>query len=303
MKFISKKIMYSFILSLFFIFAITNYSFAENTPGFSVEAVLPDTQLSESENLSYFDFLVTRNEIQKLKVKVTNSSTSPITINAQLNNASTNKYGVIEYSKNVNDGTTFNTLLTNIATLDETSTTLQAGQSDEFVITINSTQKFNGAVLGGIKLQSSTNGNNGNNTPATSGITGITVKNEFAYVIAIKAQQSTNPVAPDLLPGPLVTPTDASDNTLYARIRNNSGLVVTGTTLNVKVTNRDTSRVVLRNEFKDYCFAPSSLLDLYFADGKYLGVGRYTINITISGGSLTNDININQDFDLNYPKP
>lgn len=168
---------------------------AETEPynSFSISIVQPENQIDKS--VSYFDLLVTPNQVQELQVQIKNDGDKRMIASVDVNDALTGNNGVkVFLDKGKND----ETLKYPVANMSEVLT-------PEVVVEPNSQMvarirlsvpnaEINGEILGGIVVKARTeNGETAENPEA-----GVDIKNQVAYILGLKLTMNDNVVKPNL---------------------------------------------------------------------------------------------------------
>lgn len=119
--------------------------------GYTVRAVLPETQIDAQK--SFFYFQVRPEEPQTVKVRVTSMKKEAVTIQAALTDAYTNRLAEIGYTANKNllDASLAEPL-SNIAKIKNPEITVENFQSKEMEIEVTPTKSFSGIKLGALEF-------------------------------------------------------------------------------------------------------------------------------------------------------
>lgn len=144
---------------------------------FSVKAILPDNQ--KLKNVSYFDFELLPGMEQLIEIEVENNSQEEKTYNIEVNTATTNMNGVIDYTEVGKDVDSSLKIALSDISIVEPTVVIPAGEVVRIPIDISMpNQEFEGIMLGGITVYEQ------NNEDHEQQIT-----NQFSYSIGISISQ------------------------------------------------------------------------------------------------------------------
>lgn len=171
------------------------------TPGIASEfnfAVTPKASENQiDKQKTYFDLLLAPNQEDTLTVDLRNDTDKEVVIEAQINSATTNGNGVVEYSKN--EIKPDETLKYNIKDYVEApeEITLKPQSAAEYKVKIHMpNEKFAGVIAGGITFKEKTTDQT--NISSDKNDKGLAIKNEYSYVVALLMRQTTENGSPDL---------------------------------------------------------------------------------------------------------
>ena len=139
------------------------------------------------------------NQEDTLTVDLRNDTDKEVVIEAQINSATTNGNGVVEYSKN--EIKPDETLKYNIKDYVEApeEVTLKPQSAAEYKVKIHMpNEKFAGVIAGGITFKEKKTTDQTNNISSDKNDKGLAIKNEYSYVVALLMRQTTENGSPDL---------------------------------------------------------------------------------------------------------
>ena len=181
-----KKIFFPCVVLAMLIFLLPKIAFAEEDAqksplGFSVEAIQPDTQIDKDK--TYF-YLKTKPGVeQKVQVKVTGKSATPVKVKAYISNAITSEEGTVNYIPNIEKNKTLSDSLEEIATIDTPEFEIADKEEKLVTITIKTPQKsYPGIKLGAITFTQVED----ENSPKNKG----QVKADYSYRIGMCISES-----------------------------------------------------------------------------------------------------------------
>lgn len=119
--------------------------------GYTVQAILPDTQIDQQKTFFYFQ--VRPREKQTIKVRITSTQKEPVTVVAKLTDAYTNGLAEIGYTedKNLLDAS-LTQPLSEIATIPQSEITVENFEAKDMEIEVASTESFAGIKLGALEF-------------------------------------------------------------------------------------------------------------------------------------------------------
>lgn len=251
--------------------------------GFTVTPVLPKNQIGG--NTGWFNLLVVPGQQQALTVTVANQSTSTKQLHLTLTNAYTQDNGQVGYAPNSRHDPSAVTQLTAIGSKPiDIELAAHTGKQVTFQVTPPA-HGFPGQILGAIYVQDRTQ-------DKTQSSDGFAIANEFAMVVAVQLQTSTQVVAPALK----LNSVKPDATSVVARIQNTQARLFGKMTLTSKVVNKATKQTVLTQKDTNYQMAPNSYLDYHLLPKKPLAAGKYTATIVATAGkyrwTLTRDFQL-----------
>ncbi len=186
--FLYKFILVIILLMLFFIKPnVIAFATNQNIGSFSVRARIPENQFDKKQ--SYFDIVMKENSKQVLVVDVINNNKEPITVNVNINAASTNRNGTIEYQVETDPHCTLKLPFNKIAKLDKDKIELGSFAKKQVNILVSTPKEvFDGTILGAIIFTKEKS----KQLESTQ-----TIENLFSYVIGVKIHETDKKIEPD----------------------------------------------------------------------------------------------------------
>ncbi|AQP53443.1 hypothetical protein CBF34_08045 [Vagococcus penaei] len=246
--------------------------YAADTLAVAVNAILPENQ--RNKEVTYYDLQVTPEQKQELEFELINSSKKSQTVQLQINNATTNDLGNIDYSdrtQNLARDTSLKIALTDIAEIpNEVVVPANSQQIVKIKLTIPK-EPFEGEILGGIRVTTLDEDTEGDASAQ------MTIKNKVAYTIGLSLTESDEPVKVAL---DLIDVKPVIGQGIQATIQNSQPLVIDGITYHAKVTKKGQQRIIYQTTVENYRFAPNSTVNLLI-DGNQesLQAGIYDLTI------------------------
>ncbi|WP_225743801.1 DUF916 and DUF3324 domain-containing protein [Marinilactibacillus sp. Marseille-P9653] len=261
-----------FILGRILLFRAPNVAHAEDGVAFSVKAVIPKNQ--HDLNQSYFDLRVEPGQVQEVVTMILNRSDKEIIVDVALNDASTNRNGVIIYDDP--EAVVYREdALTDFAMLEQTEVTVQPGETESVFATISVPEEpFDGVVLGGLRFQERRNVNDEESE-------GVAILNEYAYVIGLQLSQNDSELEPlieltDVEPG-----LSNSRTAVIATLKNMQPMILRDLAITAEVYEGDT--LVKTASMEEVRIAPESSMDVVINWENYaIEAGDYSVELTAS---------------------
>lgn len=248
---------------------------AENEPkvsfkqlvGVRVKPIIPTNQVDST--IPYFYLREKVNSSDTVQLKLINDSNEAKEFSVNLNNASTNRNGLIVYETDKYDKEYLKNPITNLAKVDETDVTIPANGSKLVNIKINTpSEEFKGISVGGIVVKEKTKKNK------TEGM-----ENIYSYTVGLVLTEEKNPHLYEHTDLKLTSVKPVLDNgykLIEADILNPypeifDKMKIKGSILNEK------GEVILSNELEKVGIAPQTIFPFSFDLGKdELNPGKYT---------------------------
>lgn len=251
---------------------------AENM-AYSVKANIPENQINKT--LTYFDLKMEPNQRQEITLTVNNSSDEKMTILISPNVAITNQNGVIDYSKtNVKADSTLKNPLTSIISKEQ-EVTLEARESKKVPFTIQMPEEeFDGLILGGFYISKKEDESNTKEKEKN-----VQIKNKYSYVIGLQLRENTNEIKPVIILND-IKPTLLNYRTaVTANLQNTEATIIKGLTINAKVMEKGSSKILHETNKKDFSMAPNSNFDFPINwNNQSLDAGTYMLQLVAQSG-------------------
>ncbi|MFD1472014.1 DUF916 and DUF3324 domain-containing protein [Companilactobacillus mishanensis] len=256
---------------------------------YTVSAEIPNNQVNKK--LTYFDLKVAPNSTQDLKIKIINNDSVEHTYDVAVNRASTNVNGLVDYSQH---GTKKDpSLKYDIESMFPAPEriTIPANTTKEVTLTLKvPNQKFSGVLLGGIRVLQEIN----NQKPSKKE---FSVNNQFAYVIGLKLQQSTDEVKPDMKLTNVKAEQNNGQNNITADLQNDEPTLMDDVNVDATVTPENGTKSVLKVDKKNMSMAPNSNFAMPVSlNNQPLKAGKYTMHISANAEKGTDKWNMKRNF-------
>ncbi|AVL00551.1 DUF916 and DUF3324 domain-containing protein [Pediococcus inopinatus] len=252
---------------------------------FGVEANLPKNQVDK--HVTYFDLNLKPGATQTVTVTVSNSSKKQVKIKPEVNTATTNLNGTVEYQRvaKKNFDTSLKYSLADYVKPVEKTVVLNGKQTKKIHLKITMPkEKFDGVMVGGLRLKDQ----NQNADKDKKKSKGTTVTNEYAYLIGVVLQQNTKKVQPHMKLASVKPGQVNLRNVINSRLRNVKATYLNKLSVNAKVTKDGSSKVIYHQKSSNLQMAPNSVFNYGLQlNGQSLKAGKYVMDITAKSKKQT----------------
>lgn len=257
---------------------------AEGDVGYSVQANIPANQIDKKQ--TYFDLKMKPNQKQTVEIDVMNSSNEEIQVEASINYASTNRTGVIDYTKNdlSKIDKSLKYPLPTLATIpdDQKLLTIPVNGKKTVQVTIEMPdESIDGVVLGAVQFKKK-------NQTETKKTKGVSLKNEYSYIVGMQLSETDKQVKPhmNLLS---IKPTLINYHTaIVAKLQNDQPVIIKNLSIDAKVYQDGSNKMLYQTKKADMTMAPNSNFDFGIDwENKPLKEGKYRLKMTATNGVET----------------
>lgn len=256
-------------------------------PNFAAEfnfAVTPQASANQIDKTkTYFDLLLAPNQTDELSVNLRNDTAQKVVVEAQINSATTNSNGVVEYSPNTIKAD--QTLKYNMKDLAKAPSeiTLPPHSAAEYKVKLKMpNEKFAGVIAGGITFREKTAEKK--KEDASQEDKGLAIKNEYSYVVALLMRQTTKNGTPDLKLTQVAANQRNARNVIQGNLQNPNPTYLNQLATKTTITKKDSDKALFTSEQMGMQMAPNSNFDLAVAlNGEPLKAGQYTMKIEAFG--------------------
>lgn len=264
-------IKYIFFFAIMILYSPIAGHATEGDVGFSVKAVIPDNQVNMDK--SYFDLRMKPNQEQVIEVYIYNNSHEDITVKASINNATTNRNGIIVYEKDSSQDPSLKTPLSSIVTLTNDEIEIPANGSEVVTATIKMpVEEYDGIILGGLHFEKV----NDEGDQAQ----GVQIQNQYAYVIGVQLSENDHEVEP-LLHLRSIEPKLVNYRTaVVANIQNSQPLILNNLSVHGVVYKKGETDVLHETKKKNISMAPNSNMNFVIDwENQKLEEGAYLLKM------------------------
>ncbi|EDN8188120.1 DUF3324 domain-containing protein [Listeria monocytogenes] len=278
-------------LSLLFIIPLlvtcgnfTEAQAAEGDVGYSVQAHIPANQIDKRQ--TYFDLKMQPKQKQTVEIDVLNSSNEEIQVEAAINYASTNRTGVIDYTKNdlTKKDKSLKYPLPELAEIpdDQKRLTIPVnGKKTVQVMIEMPAESIDGVVLGAVEFKKK-------NTKETKKTKGVSLKNEYSYIVGMQLAESDKQVKPhmNLLS---IKPALLNYHTaIVANLQNDQPVILENLSIDAKVYQQNSDKLLYQTKKANMKMAPNSNFDFGIdLENQPLKEGKYRLKMTATNGVET----------------
>lgn len=282
-----RKSGFCFIAIALLLSLLSTKVYAENSPtGFSVEAL---NKNGESVQQGFYHYEGLPGESEEARIRIYNSSSSPIVVDIEVNAASTNQNGVPSYSKSENLDKTLKHPLDTLVELDQNSLTIEPESSKEVRAIIHYPQnEWDGQILGGFRF---TQRQEEKKTEAIS--------HEISYTVGvlmnlIDGEQVEN----DLKLNDINSGQRNFRNFIEANLQNTAPVMIKNLSIDASIYQENDTEAIYKYNVQDLRMAPNSNFDLGIPTGDIpLQAGNYTIEMSILADGKA--YNFEKEFQIN----
>ncbi len=247
---------------------------------FAVTPQIPDNQIDKSK--TYFDLQLDPDQRQELTVNLRNDTDQEVVVETQINSATTNSNGVVEYGENSiepDSSLTFN-LKDYVDAPSEI--TLAPHSQNAYTLDVHMPNEvFNGILAGGITFQEKQAEETAASTEDSSG---LAIKNEYSYVVALLMRQTTDNSTPDLKMENAGVDQVNARNLIYGNLQNPNPVYLNQLAANMTVTEAGSDEVIYQLSKQDMQMAPNSNFNMGLPlNGDRLSPGTYVLKVDAYG--------------------
>lgn len=267
---------------LFFItIGYTQITHAEDV-SYAVNPVPTDKQLDTS--VSYYDLKLEPNEKTSVTVSVVNNSDKPLTISTNVDRATTNSNGLVEYNNSKNfENVNLTYDISKLITISDPTFKIPAQGHKDVTYTIEAPSKnFDGVLVGGINFIEKEEQDKEEDSQKKAG---MAIKNRYAYSVAIILHGEKELPNNDVSTGKIKVEQLNGRNNIYFPIKNNSARFLNKTNVSAKVYEKgsDKKTPIYGEDKKDAQVAPNSIYKFQIGTNEEkLKAGKYTIIMEVS---------------------
>ncbi|MGX7013483.1 DUF916 and DUF3324 domain-containing protein [Vagococcus silagei] len=291
-----KNIVIMVLLSLLILVSGQTSVHADQSLAVSVNAVLPKNQ--HNKDVTYYDLRMQPNQKQELDFELNNSSDKDQKILLQINNATTNDAGSIDYSDRGGKVKRDNTLKLALSDVAQVPKEVTVKAKSKQVVKIKLTmpaEKYNGSILGGIRV--TTPDEEEKKDAKDSG--GMKIKNKVAYSVAINLTETDEPVKAELDLLKVFPGQTAGRNVVKANVQNSQPTVLEDIEYYAEVTKEGNKKVLHKAQAQKYRFAPNSNFNFDVSwESQPFKAGKYTLNMRAESKDTKQKWNWTKNFEI-----
>lgn len=276
------------ILSIFILNCIyfPQINQADEANSFFVTPVIPAEQ--EDSELGYFDLLVKPSEQRTVQIAITNSSDKSQKFNINLNSATTNMNGVIDYEQ-VRKDHDYN-LPINFSEISSYPDEVEVAPKEQKLVDITlklPEKSFSGMILGGISVTPVDNAKDENT-------------NKLAYLIAICLTEKKEPIQPKIILEEVFLDQTNYRNIIKSKLINSAPMIISDVEIRAQITKKNNKKVLYESTVSNQKMAPNSAFDFPIELNDQFRPGDYTVTLDIK--TEKDRFELSKDFKIETEK-
>ncbi|MGX7245546.1 DUF916 and DUF3324 domain-containing protein [Enterococcus quebecensis] len=272
-----KTLRWTALMIVFFLLLLASMIIAVDVGvAVSVRPILPKNQ--HDPEVTYYDLRMAPSQEQELILELDNTSDKEKKVTLQINEATTNDAGDIDYSdrsKFIPRDKSLKVSLKDIATT-EPEITIPPKEMIKVSVHLKMPKGlFNGMVLGGIKIVSfeknnETNESDNNKKPSKK-----------TYVVAVKLTETDTPVEAELDLLEMSSSQESDKCVIKATLQNNQAVNLEDIEYTAKIYEKNSDKIVHQNKVTGHRMAPNSSFQFIIAEEKQkFQTGKYQVHLT-----------------------
>ncbi|MBO0470444.1 DUF916 and DUF3324 domain-containing protein [Enterococcus sp. DIV0242_7C1] len=285
----------SFFLGICFTILSVEASFAV-----SVKPILPKNQ--SDTGVTYYDLRMNPGQEQELKLEVSNPSDIEQEITIELNDATTNLSGEIDYSDRSGQVSRDKSLVVSFKDIAQVESKAIVPAHEKRIIIVQlkmPPEQFDGMILGGIKISSIDSSQSQLNDQSR----------KKSYIVAVKLTETDAPVMANLNLLRVLPKKVDGRQTIQATVQNDQAINVEELEYTATITEEGSDQVLYQVAQSNYRMAPNSSTTFIIADENdaLTSAGRYSLQLTVKSKDTGQEWKWNKGFELvketeNYQK-
>ncbi|WP_086314708.1 hypothetical protein A5821_002317 [Enterococcus sp. 7F3_DIV0205] len=241
----------------------------------SVKPILPKNQ--HNSEATYYDLRMKPSQEQELNLELANTSDTEQKVTFQINDATTNDSGDIDYSdrsKSISRDKSLKISLKDIATI-ESELIIPAKKTITTRVYLKMPEnKFDGMILGGIKVVSSEKNNKLSDSDDKR-------QDKKTYIVAVKLTETDTPIVAKLNLLTILSSRESNKTVIKATIQNDQAVNLEDIEFVAKVYKKDSDQLFSQSKVTGYRMAPnSSFVFKLDEENKKFSAGKYQIELT-----------------------
>ncbi|GGC96275.1 DUF916 and DUF3324 domain-containing protein [Enterococcus wangshanyuanii] len=276
----------SFFVGLCLTIITTETSFAV-----SIKPILPNNQ--SDSGATYYDLRMKPGQEQELKLEVSNPSDIEQELAIELNDATTNLSGDIDYSDRSKQVTRDKSLTVSFKDIAQAESKTVVPAHEKRIITVQlkmPPEQFDGMVLGGIKISSIESRQSQSNDQGRKKI----------YIVAVKLTETDTPVMANLNLLQVLPKKADGKQTLQVTVQNDQAVNIEELEYTATITEQDSDTVLYQTKQSNYRMAPNSSTTFIIADevNALKPTGRYSLQLTVKSKDTDQEWKWDKGFEI-----
>lgn len=226
---------------------------------------------------TYYDLKFTKNEKENLKVRVKNNSDKEITIETNVDKATTNSNGVVEYknsSKHKSADLKYD--IKDFVKADKVEIVLAPHTEEDIIFEVTQpNEDFDGVIAGGLNFTQKL-------TDDYVGTSSMAVRNQYSYSIALVLHGNKDLIKYNITHGSVEVKQSNGRNNIYFPIKNNTAAFFNKVNIRGEIYTRKGRKAVYSDELSNGQVAPNSIYEYLIGTNQTkLKPGKYTAKIVV----------------------
>ncbi|HCM89371.1 MULTISPECIES: DUF916 and DUF3324 domain-containing protein [Vagococcus] len=293
MKYIGKTIQIVILSVLFCVITSENTQANDDFP-LSISAILPENQINK--NVGYYDLKMEPNQEQILDLEISNLTKETKKIKAEINNATTNDVGVIDYSNKEDDFKKDDSLklsLEDIAAVNK-SMTIKPFSKETIKIKLKMPENnFKGIIVGAVRIFEE------EDTGDKKADSDLQMRNRTVYTTGINLRESETKIDAELNLIKAFADQENGNNYVKINIQNNQPVVLENITYSAEVFEKGNSKPLHQQNESNYRFAPQSNFNFKVDwENEPFKAGKYVVHMVAQSKDTQQKWEWNQDFEI-----
>lgn len=260
----------------------------DNANAYTVTPVFGATQNNKTSN--FFDMTLTPKQKDTFKLTITNTTPNPQKFKVQVNTATTNSNGIVDYTKSsFEKDPSMSLVLSDLISPNRKDISVPGKQSQTIDFQITMPEKlFSGILLGGVTIRP---------VEIAGDQSKGGIQNVYMHTIAIRVNETAETIPAKLESGSVKIGQINRHNTVSMEIKNPQWKLLSKVEGDFFVKEKGTNKTIIHEKKNNLSFAPNTRFDLpiLLKDSFKPGHYTYTIKLKNHEGNWT----FSKDFTIN----
>ncbi|WP_430602640.1 hypothetical protein IGJ02_003094 [Enterococcus sp. DIV0724b] len=258
----------------------------------------PSEKQVDKQN-TYYNLKLAPGEKENIKVTIKNNSEKEITIDTNVDKATTNSNGVVEYrNSNKHKSTNLKFDLTDLVEVSEAQIKLAANETKDVTFSITQPEEeFDGVIAGGINFTQK----NTEDSENPSSKSNMAIRNQYSYSIALVLHGKKNLDKHELTSGDIEVKQSNGRNNIYFPINNETAAFLNKVNIKGDVYVKGENKAIFSEKLTNAQVAPNSIYEYQIGTNQTeLKPGKYTAKILVE--SKAQEWSFTKDFEISEEK-
>lgn len=277
------------LLILFFFLPMLSMAEEVNV---SVKAILPDNQITK--DAGYYDLKVTPGEEQVLNFQLFNNGEEDATVNLEINPAYTGDSGAFDYTRGPADRDESMAYdLSSIASVDKVVSIPKKGDAQAKISLKIPKEGFDGMILGAVRVTAAEK----DEKAAEDDKDGVSIKNKFAYVVAIRLRVKEEAPKGELKLKTVFASQVAGRNTVKVNLQNPIPVILDKMSYEAQIYKKGANDVLHSAKYENYRVAPNSNYNVPISwENQAFQAGTYQLKLLAKSAETDQEWKFDQEF-------